>query len=85
MDVFHCIFIAVYPNSTLPNIKECCLRNGVEMKCVTKMCDVENPPTSAGAFNLAFDCRKEFTKVTPCLAGIIFFFIFGEKRVTAKF
>jgi len=49
-------------------VGECCAQRGVEAACQARLCDVERPPTAAGAFNLALTCRGQLPLVAPCLA-----------------
>lgn len=59
---------ANYDNESMPDVLSCCRRDGVSAQCADRMCDMTKPPSSANAFELAFTCRKEFPKVSPCLA-----------------
>lgn len=66
------LFLVPFSNASLPNIRECCSKRHVDPDCITKMCDVSQPPSAVGAFDIALTCRNEFPQVAPCLAGSTF-------------
>uniref|UniRef100_A0A915K9V9 Ig-like and fibronectin type-III domain-containing protein C25G4.10 n=1 Tax=Romanomermis culicivorax TaxID=13658 RepID=A0A915K9V9_ROMCU len=57
-----------YSDRVMPDVLSCCKSRGVDDACASKMCDLKRPPSAMGSFELSFTCRKDFDKVSPCLA-----------------
>ncbi|PAV82926.1 hypothetical protein WR25_00953 [Diploscapter pachys] len=55
-------------NESLPDSNQCCSTNGVDPYCASKMCQVNEDPSSFATISIATTCRQEWPKVAPCIA-----------------